>query len=96
MVSANNRQGGTGDRRRVQVLIGWFAEGTGAQAKVDALVQATREALTPAAFQALTPTLDAVITDYTDRDGTGEVDVTTPTNIASAQLDLIVELSAPQ
>lgn len=96
MVSANNRIGGTGDRRSVLVLIGWFAEGTGAQAKVDALVQATKEALTPAAFQALTPSLDATVMTTTDRDGTGEADATTPTNIASAQLDLIITVSAPQ
>jgi hypothetical protein len=96
MVSANNRVGGDGDRRRVQVLIGWFAEGNGAQAKVDALVQRTREMLTPAAFQALTPALDAVAFDFVDRDGINETDVTTPTNIVSAQLDMIVELSAPQ
>jgi hypothetical protein len=98
MVSANNRVGGSGDRRRVQVLIGWFAEGNGAQAKVDALVQRTREVLTPAAFQALTPSLDAFVrwSDSADRDGINETDATTPTNIVSAQLDLIVELSAPQ
>lgn len=95
MVSANNRQGGTGDRRRVQVIIGWFAEGNGAQGKVDDLTQRTREILTPAAFQALTPALDAVVLELTDRDGTGEADAT-PTNIASSQLDFIVEIPAPQ
>ena len=96
MVSANNRVGGDGDRRRVQVLIGWFAEGTGAQAKVDALTQRTREMLTPAAFQGLTPSLDAFVREATDRDGVGEVSDTVPTNVASSLLDLIVELSAPQ
>jgi hypothetical protein len=98
MVSANNRAWGLGDRRRVQVLIGWFAEGNGAQTKVDALVQRTREMLTPAAFQALSPALDAFVRwgDSGDRDGIDEADATTPTNIVSAQLDLVVELSAPQ
>ena len=96
MVSANNRVGGDGDRRRVQVLIGWFAEGTGAQSKVDALAQRTREMLTPTAFQALTPTLDAFVREAIDRDGVGEVVDTVPTTIASSLLDLIVELSAPQ
>jgi hypothetical protein len=99
MVSANNRIGGDGDKRRVQVLVAAFAEGTGAQTKVDDMIQRVREMLTPAAFQALTPTLDAWVAEKTDRDGGDESaadSTTTTTNTARADLDLIIEGSAPQ
>lgn len=95
-LAANNRTGGIGDQRRVQVLTAAFAEGTGAQAKVEAMTQRLREILTPTAFQALTPSLDAVVLELTDRDGDDDGDDTSPTATARSDLDLLIKVTAPQ
>jgi len=93
MVSANNRIGGDGDRRSVQVLLAAFAEGNGAHAKVEAMTQRVREILTPAAFQA--QGVDAAVIDATDRDVNDDT-LTSPTLTERSDLDLIIVGSAPQ
>jgi hypothetical protein len=96
MVAVNPRIGGDGNKRRATVLVGAFAEGTGAQAKVENLVQRVKEILTPARFQALTPSMDCVVLDATDRDPGDDFATDEPTHRASSHLDLVIVGNAPQ
>lgn len=95
LLSSNVRTGGTGDRRRVQVLTAAFAEGTGAQAKAEAMTQRLREILTPPALQA--QGLDGEVLEATDRDASDDdVDEKSPTARARSDLDLLIRVTAPQ
>lgn len=97
MIAANNRIGGDGDKRKVLALIGAFAEGTGAQAKADDLIQRCREIYTPAAFQL--QSLDAAVlwSEASDRESSDDdLSTTTATNIARVDLDLPIIVNAAQ
>lgn len=95
LVAHNGRTGGTGDRRRVQVLVAAFAEGTFAQATAEAMTQRLREIVTPPALQARG--LDGEVIEAVDRDGVDDsTDAKSPTAVGRSDLDLLIRVTAPQ
>lgn len=98
LMSPSVRTGGSGHRRRIQVLLGAYAQGNGAYDKAEAMTRRAREILTAPNF-ATQGGLHAEVMEAVERAG-DESDGLPGTDTSVAQdvrhdLDLIVELSAP-
>jgi hypothetical protein len=86
------RVGGSGHRRRVQVLMAAFAQGNGAQDKVEALTRRVREVLTSTALG--TQSIDAIVS-VADESSGGLGEDGLPAQEARHDLTLTIETTAP-
>jgi hypothetical protein len=94
--ASDNATGGSGDARRVAMLLAAFAEGDGALDTAEALVQRSRELLTATAFEGQGLRAWVVWPEAAERTNDPEDTPTTPGSRVRVDLDLPIRVAAPQ